>query len=67
MANELVPVDDETRAGAATGTTQLLERAIILLLFAGVWSRDEVVRVDLEDGGFFDPGIADGLERGSPS
>jgi predicted PurR-regulated permease PerM len=36
MANELLPVDDETRDGAATGTTQLLERAVILLLFGGL-------------------------------
>jgi integrase-like protein len=33
----------------------------------GVWSRDEVVRVDLEDGRLLGPGIADRLERGPPS
>jgi hypothetical protein len=31
----------------------------------GVWSRDEVVRVDLEDGVVLGPGVADGLEGGS--
>ena len=36
MADELLPVHDETRAGAATGTTQLLERAVVLLLFGGL-------------------------------
>src|SRR5215213_1517769 len=36
MANELPPRDDETRAVTATGTTQLLERAVILLLFGGL-------------------------------
>src|SRR3954453_15112258 len=30
----------------------------------GVWSWDEVVRVDLEDGGVLGPGVADGLEGG---
>src|SRR3954452_16107205 len=33
----------------------------------GVWSREEVAWVDLEDGRVALPGIADGLERGSPS
>src|SRR4051794_32297001 len=33
----------------------------------GVWSRDEVVRVDFERGRVFRPSLADGLERGSPS
>src|SRR4051812_27839193 len=33
----------------------------------GVWSRDEVVRVDLERGWVSGPGVTDGLERGSPS
>jgi hypothetical protein len=32
-----------------------------------VWSRDEVVRVDLERGRVLGPGIANGLEGGSPS
>src|SRR3954449_13634878 len=32
-----------------------------------VWSRDEVVRVDLEGCRVLGPGLADGLERGSPS
>ena len=32
-----------------------------------VWSRDEVVRVDLERGWVSGPGVTDGLERGSPS
>jgi len=36
MANELLPLHDETRAGAATGTTQFLERAVVLLLFGGL-------------------------------
>src|SRR5215213_5972269 len=36
MADDLLPLHDETRAGAATGTTQLLERAVILLLFGGL-------------------------------
>src|SRR5918993_1387530 len=36
MANELLPLYDEARAGAATGTTQLLERAVVLLLFGGL-------------------------------
>src|SRR3954447_5332560 len=31
------------------------------------WSRDEVVRVDLEGCRVLCPGLADGLERGSPS
>src|SRR3954466_1789347 len=33
----------------------------------GVWSRDEVVRVDLEGCRVLCPGLADGLEGGSPS
>src|SRR5215218_7449553 len=33
----------------------------------GVWSRDEVVRVDLERGRVSGPSVTDGLERGSPS
>src|SRR3954462_3781983 len=32
----------------------------------GVWSRDEVVRVDLEGCWVLCPGLADGLEGGSP-
>src|SRR4028118_2031249 len=32
----------------------------------GVWSRDEVVRVNLEDRRVLGPGVADRLERGSP-
>src|SRR5918997_6683898 len=32
----------------------------------GVWSRDEVVRVDLEDGGVLGPGVADRREGGPP-
>jgi len=36
MANELPPLKDEARAAASTGTTQLLERAFLLLLFAGL-------------------------------
>src|SRR5215210_8897933 len=32
-----------------------------------VWSRDEVVRVDLEDGRVLGPGVADRLERGPPA
>ena len=35
--------------------------------YLGVWSRDEVVRVDLEWGRVLCPGLADGLEGGSPS
>src|SRR6516164_1296662 len=35
VANEL-PSRDEARAASATGTTQLLERAVLLLLFAGL-------------------------------
>ena len=35
MANEL-PSLDKASADAATGTTQLLERAVLLLLFAGL-------------------------------
>ena len=35
MANEL-PSLDKAGADAATGTTQLLERAVLLLLFAGL-------------------------------
>ena len=34
---------------------------------AGVWSRNEVVRVDLEGCWVLGPGIADGLEWCSPS
>src|ERR687884_682728 len=33
----------------------------------GVWSRDEVVRVDLERSRVLCPGLADGLNGGSPS
>jgi predicted PurR-regulated permease PerM len=36
MANELPPLDEESRAGVTTGTTQLLERTVILLLFGGL-------------------------------
>src|SRR5215203_5153422 len=32
-----------------------------------VWSRDEVVRVDLEDRSVVGPGVADGLEGGPPA
>ena len=35
MANELPSLEDKARAASATGTTQLLERAVLLLLFAG--------------------------------
>src|SRR5215204_3794384 len=35
-------------------------------LILGVWSRDEVVRVDLEGCRVLCPGLADRLERGSP-
>ena len=37
-----------------------------LIAILGVWSRDEVVRVDLEGCRVLCPGLADGLERGSP-
>src|SRR5215218_8931210 len=43
----------------------LARRAMLLSL--GVWSRDEVVRVDLEGSRVLCPGLADGLEGGSPS
>src|SRR5215208_5369298 len=36
MANQLPSLEDEPRAAAALGTTQLLERAVMLLLFAGL-------------------------------
>src|SRR6516164_1399270 len=36
MANERPSLEDEARAAASTGTTQLLERAFMLLLFAGL-------------------------------
>src|SRR6516162_6015226 len=36
MANEFPSLEDEARAASATGTTQLLERAVLLLLFAGL-------------------------------
>src|SRR5215213_4536985 len=36
MANQLPSLEDESRAAAALGTTQLLERAVLLLLFAGL-------------------------------
>jgi predicted PurR-regulated permease PerM len=36
VANQLPSLEDEPRAGSATGTTQLLEHAILLLLFAGL-------------------------------
>ena len=36
MANQLSSLQDEPRAAATTGTTQLLEHAILLLLFAGL-------------------------------
>src|SRR5918994_819088 len=36
MANQLPSLEDEARAAAALGTTQLLERAVMLLLFAGL-------------------------------
>ena len=36
MANELPSLEDKARAASATGTTQLLERAVLLLLFAGL-------------------------------
>ena len=32
-----------------------------------VWSRHEVVRVDFEEGGIVCPGVADGLEGGTPA
>jgi len=31
MANEFPSLEDEARAASATGTTQLLERAVLLL------------------------------------
>src|SRR5215212_4229689 len=34
--------------------------------YLGVWSRDEVVRIDLEGRWVLCPGLADGLEGGSP-
>src|SRR5215813_13724382 len=36
MANELPSLEGAARAASATGTTQLLERAVLLLLFAGL-------------------------------
>ena len=36
VANQLPSLEDEPRAASATGTTQLLEHAILLLLFAGL-------------------------------
>jgi predicted PurR-regulated permease PerM len=36
MENQLPSLEDEPRAAAALGTTQLLERAVMLLLFAGL-------------------------------
>jgi predicted PurR-regulated permease PerM len=36
MANELPSLEDKARAASATGTTQLLERSVLLLLFAGL-------------------------------
>jgi hypothetical protein len=36
VANGLPSREDEVRAASATGTTQLLERAFLLLLFAGL-------------------------------
>jgi len=36
VANQLPSLEDEPRATSATGTTQLLEHAILLLLFAGL-------------------------------
>src|SRR5215467_11491054 len=36
MANQLSSLQDKPRAAATTGTTQLLENAILLLLFAGL-------------------------------
>src|SRR5499427_1901072 len=36
VANQLSSLQDEPRAAPATGTTQLLERAVLFLLFAGL-------------------------------
>src|SRR5918994_1789642 len=36
MANQPPSLEDDARAAAALGTTQLLERAVMLLLFAGL-------------------------------
>jgi predicted PurR-regulated permease PerM len=36
MKNELPLLEDEARVASATGTTQFLERAVLLLLFAGL-------------------------------
>src|SRR6516164_1930230 len=36
VENQLPSLEDEPRAASATGTTQLLEHAILLLLFAGL-------------------------------
>src|SRR6516164_4156381 len=36
MANELLSPEEGVGAAAVTGTTQLLERAVLLLLFAGL-------------------------------
>src|SRR5215212_3191852 len=36
MSNQLPALEGEPRAAAAIGTTQLLERAVVLLLFAGL-------------------------------
>src|SRR3954469_3533482 len=36
MANEVDLLDDKARAAVAIGTRQLLERAVLLLLFAGL-------------------------------
>src|SRR5215213_9353546 len=51
--------------GEPRGVSVELARALGQRL--GVWSRDEVVRVDLERSRVFCPGLADRLERGSPS
>ena len=36
VANELPSLEDEARAASVTSTTQLLEHAVLLLLFAGL-------------------------------
>src|SRR5215472_8679640 len=36
MANELPPLEERSDIAGSTGTTQLLERAFLLLLFAGL-------------------------------
>ena len=63
ISEEILGLVKPPRSREPAAPHQAIERSIKL----GVWSRDEMVRVDFEDGWIFRPGITDGLKGSPPS